>query len=77
MGRARGRTEGAEGDCNTIGRTTITTNWIPPELPGTKPPTKEHTWMRPWLLMDATLLKMIRFEFDLLVAPVDLFSPLL
>ena len=20
-----------------------------PELPGTKPPTKEHTWMDPWL----------------------------
>jgi hypothetical protein len=21
----------------------------PPELPGTKPPTKEHTWRDPWL----------------------------
>jgi hypothetical protein len=26
-GRVRGRTEGAEGDCNPIGRATISTNW--------------------------------------------------
>jgi hypothetical protein len=26
-GGVRGRTEGAEGDCNPIGRTTISTNW--------------------------------------------------
>jgi hypothetical protein len=51
-GRVMGKTAGAEGDCNTIGRT-ISTNWIPhphpPELPETKPPTKEYTWMGPWL----------------------------
>jgi hypothetical protein len=27
--RVRGRTEGAEGDCNTIGRTTLSINWTP------------------------------------------------
>ena len=26
-GRVRGRTEGAEGDCNPKGRTTVSTNW--------------------------------------------------
>jgi hypothetical protein len=42
--------EGAEGVCNPIGRTTISTNQTtPPELPGTKPPTKEYTWRDPWL----------------------------
>jgi hypothetical protein len=35
--RVTGRTEGGEGDCNSIGRTTISR---PPEVPGTKPPTK-------------------------------------
>jgi hypothetical protein len=34
-GRVRESTEGAEGVCNPIGRTTDT-----PELPGTMPPTK-------------------------------------
>lgn len=32
--------EGDEGDCSPVGRT-ITTNWIPSELPETKPPTKK------------------------------------
>jgi hypothetical protein len=49
FGRARRRTEGAEGDCNPMRRTTISTNQTPSELPGTKPPTKEHTWAVPWL----------------------------
>ena len=31
----RERTEGVEGICNLIGRTTISTNQTPPELPGT------------------------------------------
>jgi hypothetical protein len=26
-----------------------TTRHPPPELPGTKPPTKEYTWRDPWL----------------------------
>jgi hypothetical protein len=37
-----------EGDCNPIGRTTVSTNLDPWELPETKPPTKEHTWAGPW-----------------------------
>jgi hypothetical protein len=45
-------TEGAEGVCNPIGRATISTNHTPhpppPELPGSKPPTKEYTWSDPW-----------------------------
>jgi hypothetical protein len=45
-GGVREKTEGAEGLCNLIGRTIISTNQTPPpELPGTKPPTKEHTWL--------------------------------
>jgi hypothetical protein len=28
-GRVKRRTEGAEGDCNSIGRTTLSTNWTP------------------------------------------------
>jgi hypothetical protein len=39
-----GRTRGAEGDGNPIGRTTVSTNLDPLELPEIKPPTKEHTW---------------------------------
>ena len=39
----RARTVGIEGVCNLIGRTTISTSQTPPELPGTKPPTKEYT----------------------------------
>jgi hypothetical protein len=42
-GKIRAKTVGAEGICNLIGRTTISTNQTPPELPGTKPPTKEYT----------------------------------
>jgi hypothetical protein len=45
----REKTEGAEGVCNSIGRTIISTNQTPPELPRTKPPTKEYTWSLPWL----------------------------
>jgi hypothetical protein len=30
---------------NNKGRTTILTNQTPPEIPGTKPSTKEHTWL--------------------------------
>jgi hypothetical protein len=39
---------GVEGLCNPIGRTTISTNQTPPppELPGTKPSTKEYTWLQ-------------------------------
>jgi len=37
------KTEGAEGVCNLIGRTTTSTNLTLPELPGTKPPTNEYT----------------------------------
>jgi hypothetical protein len=45
------RTEGDEGVCNPIGRTTISTNQIslPPELPRAKTPTKEYIWRDPWL----------------------------
>jgi hypothetical protein len=45
----RERTEGDERVCNPIGRTTILTNQTPPhspELPGTKPSTKEYTWLQ-------------------------------
>jgi hypothetical protein len=46
--------EGAEGVCNPIGETTISTNQTfspapPHELPGTKPPTKEYIWRNLWL----------------------------
>jgi hypothetical protein len=37
----RGRTEGAEVDSNPTGRTTMSTNPDPSELPETKPKTKE------------------------------------
>ena len=36
-------TEGTEGDGNPTGRTTVSTNLDPWELPETEPPTKEHT----------------------------------
>jgi hypothetical protein len=42
--RVRGRTEGAKGDGNPIGRVTISTNLHPWELPEPEPPSKEHTW---------------------------------
>jgi hypothetical protein len=54
-GGVRGRTKRAEGICNPIGRTTISTNQNTyphpslPELPRTKLPTKEYTWRDPWL----------------------------
>jgi len=35
LNRQNRQTEGAEGICNPIGRTTISTNQTPPELPGT------------------------------------------
>jgi hypothetical protein len=47
-GRVRRKTEGVERDCNPIGRTTASTNLDPSELPGIKPPTKEHTWAGSW-----------------------------
>jgi hypothetical protein len=40
-GRVRGRTEGAEGDCNPIGRTTMPTNIDPSELAETKETNKQ------------------------------------
>jgi hypothetical protein len=43
-GRVRGRTEGAEGDCNPVRIRTISTNPDLSELLETKPTTKEHTW---------------------------------
>jgi hypothetical protein len=49
-GGVGGRNEGAKGVCNSIGRTTISTNQTPPpELSRTKSPTKEYTWRHPWL----------------------------
>ena len=48
-GRVRGRTEGAEGDGNPIGRI-VSTNPDSWELQETKPPTKEHTWTGLWSL---------------------------
>jgi hypothetical protein len=48
-GGVRGRTEGAEGDCNPIGRTTISTHQTPPELPGLKSPTKDYACKDPRL----------------------------
>jgi hypothetical protein len=49
-GRVRERLEGAKGDGNLIGRTTVSTNMDPSGLPEAKPPTKEHTWAGPWPL---------------------------
>jgi hypothetical protein len=46
-GGASGRTDGAKGLSNSIGRTTISTKQIPSKLTGTKPPTKEYTWRDP------------------------------
>jgi hypothetical protein len=45
IGGVRERNEGAERVCIPIGRTIISANKTPPhpELPGTKPPTKEYT----------------------------------
>jgi hypothetical protein len=41
----RERNEGFEGVCNPIERTK-STNWIPADLPGTKPSIKEYTWLQ-------------------------------
>ena len=45
--RVSGRIERAEGNGNPIERTTVSTNLEPWELPETKLPTKEHTWVGP------------------------------
>jgi hypothetical protein len=43
----RERIEGVDGVCNTIGKTTISTNQSPlPELPRTKSSAKEYTWLQ-------------------------------
>ena len=46
-GRVRGRIEGAEGDSNPIGRTTVSINQDLSEFPKTKPPTMENAWVGP------------------------------
>jgi len=46
-GGVREKNEGAKGICNPVGRTAVSTNQTPPELPGTKPPTSEYTWRDP------------------------------
>jgi len=46
-GGIRERTERAEGVCNPIKATRSLFNQ--PEIPGTKPPSKEYTWTDPWL----------------------------
>jgi len=48
-GGIRERTEVTEGVLIPTRRTTISTNTELPQLPGTKPPTKEYTWSNPWL----------------------------
>jgi hypothetical protein len=40
------RTEGDEGNCNLTGRTTISINQTPGELPGTKLSIKEYIWLQ-------------------------------
>jgi hypothetical protein len=52
IGRVRGRIEGAEGVYNPIGRTKISTNQMPPQLPGTKLPTKSYTGGDLWLKLE-------------------------
>ena len=42
--RVKGRTEGAEGDCNPIGGITMSTTLGSLELPETETKNKEHTW---------------------------------
>jgi hypothetical protein len=41
-GGVRGRTEGAEGICNPIEKNNNINQSEPPELPGTKPPTRVY-----------------------------------
>jgi hypothetical protein len=49
-GGVREKTEGVEGVCHSIGRTTISTHQtFPPEHSGTKPPIKQYTWRDPLL----------------------------
>jgi hypothetical protein len=60
-GGVRERTEGAEGGCNPIGRTTISTNQAP-EIPGTKLPTKEYRWRDPWLKLQGPFLASVGGE---------------
>jgi hypothetical protein len=43
-----GRIGEHEGDGNSIGRLTVSTDLDPWELPETKPPAKEYTWTVPW-----------------------------
>jgi hypothetical protein len=49
------KTEGVEGDCIPIGRTTVSTNPDPLELPETKQRTKEHTYMG-WFVTPGTCI---------------------
>ena len=44
--RAKKGLKKLNGPCNPIGSTTISTNQTPPELPGTKPSTKEYAWLQ-------------------------------
>jgi hypothetical protein len=48
-GRVREKTEGTERVCNPIGRTKLSIRPLTPELPGSKPSTKEYPWRDPWL----------------------------
>jgi hypothetical protein len=49
-GGVRKRTEGEEGACNSIGKTTLNNQTTPPpELSDIKLPTKEYMWRGPWL----------------------------
>jgi hypothetical protein len=60
------RPEGAEGVCNPKGRTTISTNQTP-QIPRTKPPTKEYSWNNPWLqfhMEQRTALSIINWRKD-------------
>ena len=47
-GRVRRRTEGAKGNYNSIGRTTVSINSDTSEIPEIKPKTKYHTWAGLW-----------------------------
>jgi hypothetical protein len=49
-GRVGGRISGPEGDRNSTGRPTMSTNLDPWEVPETEPPTKRHTRAGPRLL---------------------------
>jgi hypothetical protein len=48
-GRVRGRTEGAVGDCNPIGRTTISNNWTPLSSQEINHQPKNTHGKTPWL----------------------------